>query len=117
MEFQEIAITSTQNTPQNGYGKNRVQPNLPDVFAKFYGLEYFPSLDESGGKDFNGPVYSKRIKVKLSSHLALALSINMVFLEKNEIYNFIIINFVKVISIVPSNNEGSWCTLNVKVFV
>jgi hypothetical protein len=63
MEFQEIAITSTQNTPQNGYGKNRVKPNLNDVFAKFYSLEYFPSFDESGGKDFNGPVYSKRIKV------------------------------------------------------
>ncbi len=63
MEFQEIAITSAQNTPENGYGKNRVQPNLPDVFAKFYGLQYFPSFDESGGKDFNGPVYSKRIKV------------------------------------------------------
>ena len=116
MEFQEIAITSTQNTPQNGYGKNRVQPNLPDVFAKFYGLEYFPSLDESGGKDFNGPVYSKRIKVIILSHLALSLSINGLF-RKKLVTLFFIINFAKMITIVPSNNEGSWCTLNVKVFV
>lgn len=74
MEFQEIAITSTQNTPQNGYGKNRVKPNLNDVFAKFYSLEYFPSFDESGGKDFNGPVYSKRIKTSIETFLIEANS-------------------------------------------
>ena len=35
-----------------------------DVFAKFYGLEYFPTAQEAGrGNDFNGPVYLQRIQV------------------------------------------------------
>jgi hypothetical protein len=62
MEYQEIVCTDRQNVPKNGFGRNRTQPNLMDVFAKFYGLEYFPSFDETR-QDFNGPVYLKRIQV------------------------------------------------------
>ena len=37
-----------------------------DVFAKFYGLEYFASAQEAErGNDFNGPLYLKRIQVSI----------------------------------------------------
>ena len=62
MEYQEIVIDETQNVPEKGFGRNRNRPNLPDVFAKFYGLEYFPSFGETKDR-FNKPVYLKRIQV------------------------------------------------------
>ena len=62
MEHQEIVITDRQNVPGKGFGRNRVRPALADVFAKFYGLQFFPSFAETEER-FNGQVYLKRIQV------------------------------------------------------
>jgi hypothetical protein len=50
MEFAHMIITQEQNTPANGYGKpgaRGYQENpLLQVWATFYGIDYFPSYDE-----------------------------------------------------------------------
>ncbi len=50
MEYAHMIITPEQNTPANGYGDPSVQGYVENpllqVWAKFYGIDYFPSWDE-----------------------------------------------------------------------
>jgi len=73
MEFQEMAVTRIQNTPENGYGQNQPQPSLKNVFAKFYKVDYFPTQKEFSAS-FNGSVYLQRIQVTAETFLIEANS-------------------------------------------
>ncbi|KAI8906308.1 hypothetical protein EDD86DRAFT_210342 [Gorgonomyces haynaldii] len=73
MEDEHCVIERSRCTPENGYG---VKGN---IWASFYGLEYFPTFDQVKASDdyypldldsfFNIPVYKKRIGVTLTTLL------------------------------------------------
>ena len=54
---------------ENGYGSEKLDhPTVLDVFAKFYGLDYFP-LNNEIADSFNGEVYLKRIQISVETFL------------------------------------------------
>lgn len=81
MEWQHMIITPTQNTMQNGYGKNNTKNQKLAVWSKFYGLS-FPTFDEAkndksgryisfenGSMYFDSAVYKERLKLVIEPFL------------------------------------------------
>lgn len=81
MEWQHMIVTKEQNTGKNGYGKKSDRSSLLNQWAKFYGLEYFPTFEEvmqdhSGqyiayceDEYLNKEVYKKRLRMVIEPFL------------------------------------------------
>lgn len=100
MEWQHMVITKEQNTEENGYGtsvdipsllddnydnklENSTKNKLLNVWARFYGIEYFPTYQEAKKSNahiklvdsqqneayFNQDVYIKRLRMSIDPFL------------------------------------------------
>lgn len=83
MEWQHMLVTQTQNTSEKGYGKGGSASGKQNIWAKFYGLDHFPSYEEAkqdktgrflkvGDAFLDTLVYKKRLAAVIEPFLAKA---------------------------------------------
>jgi len=67
MEWQHLVVDNLQNTVENGYGPAAPPSKRREIlraWARFYGLEYFPTYDEAFGDASSIPGYGKTSTIK-----------------------------------------------------